>query len=199
MQVLHEHYVDTFEHIRDRERTRDKLFVFYVCLLGSVVVFLKYPSISSNFNCSSTSDFILIISKLPLNVFISIAWTGLALTTIRYLQNCLLIERQYTYLHGLEDYISKSFFSSKIFKREGKSYISNLPLFNNFVWMFYVVVVPLLSCAIVAIVFLEEWHSQSVPDHNVWLDGILAITIIASFFFSRLLVLFQSLINKIRK
>jgi len=71
-------------------------------------------------------------------------WLMLLGFSTRYFQIVLEIERQYGYLHAIEDQLNTHYPDSSAFTREGKSYLSKYPLFSNWVWLLYTLFFPFL-------------------------------------------------------
>ena len=42
--ILHDHYKESFSHIRDREKQRDRLFLFLIGVLGLLFLEVQYPA-----------------------------------------------------------------------------------------------------------------------------------------------------------
>jgi hypothetical protein len=62
----------------------------------------------------------------------------------RYYQTVIQIERQYDYIHHLEEIIGSRFTGTRAFTREGKSYLNEYPLFSNWIWLLYTLAFPLI-------------------------------------------------------
>ena len=98
--------------------------------------------------------------------FIStLLWLLLLGFTTKYYQVVLEIERQYEYLHSLEDKLNGYYPETKVFTREGKSYLSKYPLFSNWVWLLYTVFFP--SLIIFSVIIKENSGIETMQSIEV--------------------------------
>jgi len=160
--LLHEHYKETFIHIQDYLKLRDKLFGFVLVIITLMLFQLYSPAGSAN----AISE--LLAKKLELNTVIditflsSIFWFALLGLVVRYYQTVVHIERQYDYIHSLEDQLSPEF-KGDAFTREGASYLANYPLFSSWVWILYTIVFPtLLSAVVIVKITVEIMQAKSI-------------------------------------
>jgi cytochrome b subunit of formate dehydrogenase len=84
------------------------------------------------------------LASLPLAALLSISWTLSLVFTLRYCQYSIFVERQYKYLHKLEETISKAIGEEAIYSREGASYLEDYPPFTTWAWIFYVWMFPII-------------------------------------------------------
>lgn len=54
------------------------------------------------------------------------------------------IERQYDYIHHLEELLNSKYAGSRAFTREGKAYLNEYPMFSSWVWFLYTAAFPLI-------------------------------------------------------
>lgn len=162
LEILHDHYKDTFVHIKDYLKLRDKL-LFLILLVITLMLFQIYSPQESGEAVSQ-----LITGKLalqqPIDIsFIgSILWFSLLAFVVRYFQTVVHIERQYKYIHELEEHLSSNY-DSPAFTREGKSYLSGYPLFSTWTWILYTVIFPVLLLIVVFSKMYGEWcHAGDV-------------------------------------
>ena len=81
----------------------------------------------------------------------------------RYFQVVLEIERQYSYLHKLEEQLNSFYSNSGAFTREGKSYLSKYPLFSNWIWLLFTLIFPcLIVFSIIVRINYEIANMQSI-------------------------------------
>lgn len=188
LEVLHDHYKESFFYIRDREKQRDRLFLIVLGLLTLIAVEILYPA---DFGGALDGfEFLgaqVDISSLPLAAILSSSWMFTFALSLRYCQVCINVERQYEYLHGLEEKISKQFESAQLYSREGKSYLENYPLFSDWAWICYVFIFPLIVVLVVATLLTVEWTALSYPLPYKLFDSLTALAVIISFFLYRLL------------
>jgi len=192
LNILHDHYKETFSHIRERERQRNRLFVLIVALIGILFIEISYsdifPKIFENINLGS---FNLDLSKLPIFVFISITWTYLFILVLNYCQAIIIIEKHYEYLHTLEKKLSDIFNDKEIYSREGRVYLKNYSAFSNFVWIIYVHIFPVIFIISIAFLIIFEWGMKNSLYPYLIYDSIIAITIAFCFFLHRIWPLYR--------
>lgn len=78
------------------------------------------------------------------NLFSTLLWFLLFGLSSKYYQIVLQIERQYDYIHHLEEIINNKYVGTRAFTREGKSYLGEYPLFSNWIWILYSLAFPLI-------------------------------------------------------
>jgi len=73
LNILHDHYKESFLYIRDREKQRDRLFLFIIALIGILFLEIQYAEIFPNiFKSINLESFNLNLSTIPIFVFLSI-------------------------------------------------------------------------------------------------------------------------------
>src|SRR5437870_12474564 len=109
LQVLNDHYKDMFAQTREYIKTRDKLLIFILLAMALMLLQIYSPKefieavskfVAKKIESNSFSD---------LSFIGTIVWFLLLGLSLRYFQTILLIEKQYEYLHELEEYIRKNF------------------------------------------------------------------------------------------
>ena len=101
LELLYDHYKDTFQLIKENEVTRNKMFIYFIVLLSVLYLLAIEPdslhsSINSwiDTNIGTSIDF-------GISIIESLIWIVLLYFTIRYFQIIMYINRQYDYLHTL--------------------------------------------------------------------------------------------------
>jgi hypothetical protein len=128
-QVLYDHYKDTFSHIREYLKLRDWLFVFIL----AVLTLMAFQVLSPRESGEAISQFI--AKKLELNKSIdvssveSVIWFSLLSLILRYFQVTALVERQHTYIHSIEEQISKICNEGGVYERRKILSCTLSPLF----------------------------------------------------------------------
>ncbi len=202
LNILHDHYKESFLHIRDREKQRDRLFLFIIALIGILFLEIQYveifPNIFKNINLES---FNLDLSTVPIFVFLSITWTYLFILVLKYCQIAISIERQYEYLHILEKKISNIFNDKEIYSREGRAYIKNYPIFSEFAWIFYVLIFPIIVILSTALLLYFEWNMENTVYYHLIYDSLLVLGVALSFILYRIwsfvITIYQAMKKKI--
>ncbi len=138
------HYKDSYEIHLASVKQREMLF--YALLVILALFSLQVTSTELvNDNMSSLLNKQLDIS---IDKHSSLFETLLSLLLFgfssRYYQTVIQIERQYNYLHNLEDIINRNYAGTFAFTREGKSYLNEYPVFSKWIGLLYTLVFPLM-------------------------------------------------------
>ena len=148
------HYKDTFDIHLASIKQRDTMFYGLLIILSVFTLQLS----STEVVVSVVNDYVSKTVGVKLGNsadFVStLLWFLLLGFTTRYFQIVLEIERQYGYLHTLEEKLNSFYPESKVFTREGKSYLSKYPLFSNWVWFLYTMFFPslIIFCVVMRII-----------------------------------------------
>ena len=160
-QELHEHYKDTFSIIREEIERRNKLMRLIFIVILFCILYTFWPSefvesISHIFSQKLSTDF------SPLNNVIStILWFVLMVVMVRYMQTVVYIERQYKYIHLIEEEIHKCYdIDSFVFTREGKDYSKKYPMFSKLINISYKVILPIFLIITIFLIMIAEWISH---------------------------------------
>jgi hypothetical protein len=199
LEILHDHYRESFLYIYDREKQRDKLFLIIIALVGVVFLEVQYSVIfGSTIKTIKLIFFELDLSVMPIAIFLSVTWTYLFVIVLKYCQLSILIERQYDYLHKLEDRISNFFGDLIAYCREGRAYLDNYPLFSDLAWIFYVAIFPIIIILSIGLLIYREQNSVVVPYYHLLYDIFIACGIIIAFILYRISLIKKSLIFLIK-
>jgi len=199
LEVLHDHYKESFLYIREREKQRDRLFMFVIALIGALFLEIQYSDVFSNILGNIKLEFVeLDISIMPISIFISVTWTYLFVIVLKYCQSSILIERQYEYLHHLENKISQLFGDQNLYCREGRAYLNKYPLFSNLAWIFYILLFPTIVMLSVGLIIYLERYKIEAPLYHLIYDSILTIGVIISFILYRFYPLVKNILLKIK-
>jgi uncharacterized integral membrane protein len=129
LEVLNDHYKDSFSHLQEDKRLRDQLFILVIVFLMLMLFQIYAPKESGEAISEFISRKLELKNPIDISFLGSLIWFGLLGLLIRYFQIGVLLERQYKYIHALEDQLSK-IYSGKAFTREGKSYLILLCQFS---------------------------------------------------------------------
>src|SRR5579875_2097547 len=179
--LLHDHYKETFALIRERETQRDRLFLWLLVIFAVLAIEIQYPA---NFNgvlghlqvAGNTID----LQQLPLSRLLNVSWVFTAAFVLKYCQVAKAVERQYTYLHLLEDRISDSLGDADLYRREGRAYLEQYPHLLNWAWVYYTILFP--AALMVAVVYLLSIECMSLQGSvfSKMFDVVFGISILAS-------------------
>ena len=205
LEVLYDHYKETFSLSKEAQSRRNKSFLT-LCILEAFSFFIlirpekAFELILDGINAELDRSL-----QISNTIMQTLLWLLIAYVMIRYIQDMLYVERQYIYLDKLEKAISNKMVVD-IFTREGDHYLHNYPMVLNFIDLFYKMLMPIFFGVINIVRICKEWESVSVVTIAVIVDTVLciAILIITWFYFfeihSKITTFFKnhiSLVNKI--
>lgn len=142
LNLLYDHYKETVNNQKDNEKLRNKLFILLCFLILILMLMIVYPdSIYENLQEIMLNRFGININ-IELKIFeMFILFISLYIT-VRYYQINANIEKNYVYVHKLENIFETKY---KIpICREGKNYLDKYPMFLNFSYVFYKYIFPFL-------------------------------------------------------
>jgi len=178
LNILHDHYKDSFSYIREHEKLRDKLFYLIILLFGTLAFQIQYPI---NFQNTIQAINILKINFdlriVPLQAILSLTWTFIFVLLIKYYQTTIIIERQYPYLHKIENKISELLEEKEIYCREGYNYLSKYPIFSYWTWIFYTFLMPIVFFIVTILLVFNEYLNLKYPTYFKIYDLIIALLI----------------------
>jgi hypothetical protein len=185
LEILYDHYKDTYENIKSKEKLRSTYFIINGAIVFLLLLLMIHPyeSVSAISNIIEKQTGADISSLFP--TVVSALWVIFLYITLRYYQICIAIERQYDYLHKLEESLSNAL--GEIFSREGKSYNNNYPVLSGFTYILYTVIFPALYIFLIAIKLVSE--AANILNSNFVFDmiiGFLIILLIVFYFISRI-------------
>ncbi len=184
--MLHDHYKETFARIREAEGLRDRLFLVVIALYALLSLEIGYPAaVGGSLGTVTVAGAEVNLQALPLEALLTATWVLTLTISLRYCQKCILVDRQYDYLHKLEDALSEAVGGGDLYRREGKVYLTDYPFFLDVSWISYVILFPLI--VILATVGLL-WRELSFIPHplfHIIVDSALALALIGCFYLYR--------------
>ena len=167
MNCLCSHYQSTYENHKSTVKQRDMLFYGLLIIVALFTLqFSSVETLSSMLNqyCDKSIGF-----KLGASVeFVStLLWLLLLGICLKYFQLVIEIERQYNYIHSLENEINSIFENSIAFTREGKSYLDNYPMFLNWVYFLYTILFPILLIVLFSFRITVEVKNAQIINANM--------------------------------
>lgn len=154
------HYKDTFDIHLACTKQRDTLF--YALLVILALFSLQVTSadlINTTLSTYANKELDIAIDKNS-NLFGTLLWLLLFGLSTKYYQAVIQIERQYDYLHHLEEILSSRYPGTRAFTREGKSYISEYPLFSQWMSFLYTITFPLIILVCIGLRMRSELNSH---------------------------------------
>ncbi len=190
LSLLHDHYKETFNHIQNHLKFRDRLFG-YVLVIVTFMLFQMYsPSGSAGAITELLTKKLELKTSIDISFLSSIIWFALLSLVVRYYQTVVHIERQYDYIHKIEDLLSSEY-DRNAFTREGESYLKNYPLFSSWTWILYSIAFPALLSVIIVVKIVGEIRQTEGITTLLSINVIIALFVLLSSLFYVLLLHFK--------
>lgn len=187
LEILHDHYKETFALQREQERSRDRLFLWVILLFALLSVEIGYPAeFTGSVHTLSVLGTDIELNKLPLAALLSVSWVLTLAMILRYCQTSIAVDRKYPYIHMLEDEISPLVGGGDLYRREGEFYLHEYPLMLNAAFYAYVLIFPITAIVGTGALWYWEANRLSAPWPHKVFDGALAVTISGCLFLYRI-------------
>ncbi len=186
LEILHDHYKETFERIREVEQTRDRLFLWVIGLFALLCLEIGFPaSVSKSLGKLSIAGGEIDLQALPFGPLLNVTWALALVITLQYCRKAVWVNRQYPYLHYLERRLSPELGGGDLYQREGKVYLSDYPPMLELAWFAYSFLFPLI--VMVAALGLAIWEYNRLQYHplHILFDICMAATLIVFLFLYR--------------
>ena len=165
--ALCSHYSDTFVNIKESIKLRDKLTALILLVLAFLALYTFWPTDAITAFSGMSEQKLGFAISVDVGFLGSIVWFALLIAVVRYAQVVVYIERQYKYIHKIEEELHKHFDNSVAFTREGKSYLKDYPKFSDWIWILYTIIFPLVLGVVVLVKIITEWavsvHAIAAP------------------------------------
>lgn len=162
LDILHDHYKESFSHIREREKYRDRLFLVLIGLFALLIFEVGYPiQFGGSLDSVSVAVGQFDLRAIPLPPLLSATWVFTFAVVLRYCQVSINVERSYDYLHSLETTISPLLGGNGIYRREGSHYQDDYPPLLQVAWIAYAFVFPLILLIATVALLSGEWINLS--------------------------------------
>lgn len=145
------HYKDTYEIHLASIKQRDTLFYALLVILALFSLQVTSTDMVNSALSSYVNKQLDISIDKNSNLFGTLLWFLLFGFSSKYYQTVIQIERQYDYIHHLEEIVSSKYPRTRAFTREGKSYLNEYPLFSNWIWFLYTLAFPLIILLCISI------------------------------------------------
>lgn len=180
--LLHEHYKDTFTYIAGREQRRDRLFVILVLMFALLALQVEYPAtVGDALGTVSVAGVEIHVKDLPLAAILDMTWLLTLLVGLKYCQTALAVERQYPYLHRLEEAIALRLEDAELFCREGKAYLRAYPSVLNWAWFCYVILFPVAALVGAGLLTVVMWSDLEYGTWHKLFATTMAAALVTSF------------------
>lgn len=179
LQILSEHYTHTFDFLQSYLKNRDRLFLGVLSILIVMLFQIYTPNEASGFITQLISGKLAL--KAPINFLYiqSVIWFILLAIVIKYFQSVVFIERQYSYIHSLENILSSQY-GDGAFTREGDSYLNDYPVFLNWASFLYTILFPAILVAVVISKLISEYKQYGCSEVLIWFNFLIFLFIIIS-------------------
>ncbi len=186
LKILYDHYKETYSLITVQNKLRDKLFVYL--LVALTFMFLQIDTVGkvTDIGTKLTEKFLGVSLSLSPEFITGMLWFIILSLVIKYAQTLVYIEKQYDYIHTLEASIDREVGNSKVFSREGHSYLNNYPKFSTWVWLIYTVFFPIMLLLILGYKIFTEFISGFSTTFVI--DSVLCLMIFISMFLYLILI-----------
>lgn len=186
LEILHDHYKETFARLREAEASRDRLFLWVIGLFAILTIEIGYPAaIGRSLGKLTIAGGELDLHALPLPALLNVTWVLALVISLRYCQTSVLVHRQYPYLHLLEEAISPQLGGNDLYQREGKVYLSEYPLLLDVAWFAYSILFPLILMFATLTLAIWEFRRLLYPLPHILFDFFIAWALIIFFFLYR--------------
>lgn len=156
LELLYDHYKETFNLNKEAQTRRNKNFIILCILEAFSFLLLVRPEKASELILEGINKKLDMTLQLSNTIIQTLLWLLIAYVMIRYIQDMLYIERQYTYLDNLEKEINE-LGKVNIFTREGEFYQKDYPMVLNFIDLFYKMLMPIFFAIINTVRIYREW------------------------------------------
>lgn len=141
-ELYYDHYKETCELQRNNEQKRNKYFIYFTITILILLLTSKYEN-----NLYSYLKEILqfkygINITIEANIIELFIWLITVYINLMYYQINATIEKNYKYIHNLEQNLS--FNMKKKILRESENYLKIYPLFQNISYYFYKYIYPII-------------------------------------------------------
>ena len=187
LEILHDHYKETFARLKEAEARRDRLFLWVIGLVALLILEIGSPAaVGGTLGKLSIAGGEFNLQALPLPALLNATWVLTLTVGLRYCQLAVFVTRQYPYLHQLEEAISPALGGGDLYQREGKVYLREYPVLLYVAWFAYGILFPLIIICAVTGLIIWELLWLVYPLHHRLFDAFIAIMLILFFFLYRI-------------
>ena len=125
------------------------------------------------------------LRAVPLPGLLSASWILTLAITLRYCQATVSVERQYDYLHELEEKVSRELGDEALYRREGRAYLDDYPLFQDWAYVCYCFLFPVAAAVATLALFWAEAARLPYPPLNKIFDAVIAAAVVVPLYLYR--------------
>lgn len=159
-ELLYDHYKETFSIIKETIIQRNRFFVMVFLVITLQFLFASSPDSVSHLIIGIIKKKYEIDISNQISTIQSLLWLLLLYLTMRYYQSTIYIEKQYLYIHSIEEKISN--LKHIKFNREGGNYLLNYPKMNDFIDFLYKWTFPTIYCLMIFYKIKNEIFSLKI-------------------------------------
>jgi len=178
LQLLNDHYKDTYSYIRGFERERNRLLLIVLLVVTLMLTQLFSPDEANEVISSILGQQLGVGAAVEISFLSTAIWFVLLIFVVRYFQTVVHVERQYKYMHKLEAQLSPHF-DGGVFTRHGKSYLTNSPKFLWWVGKLYQFVIPIALLFAIGAKIVIEWLDFVWPPHALLVADTVIFVLVA--------------------
>jgi hypothetical protein len=180
LDILNDHYKDTFTRLREHEQARDRLFLWVIGVFALLILEIGYPAAvgGSLPKIALPGAAEINLQALPLPALLHATWVLALVIELQYCQATVRVNRQYPYVHDLEKTISPSLGGGDLYRREGLVYLRDYPLLLNVAWIAYGFIFPAITAVAAASLAIWEWVQLPYAMIHRIIDVLLAAALI---------------------
>ncbi|MFH0736160.1 MAG: hypothetical protein V1773_17130 [bacterium] len=179
IELLKDHYNDTFSEIKDKINNRNKMFLLLL-VFCALILFKIYSLDNFNIIIPEIVSKKLGITKGVNSFFInSILWFAILAASTKYFQYVINIERLYNYIHKQEVLLAKEF-DNKSFNREGASYLNKYPVFSDWISFTYKIIFPVCFILLILSNLWNDFNSATKDNFLFVINSIFCFYILIS-------------------
>ncbi|RJP54222.1 MAG: hypothetical protein C4583_03245 [Anaerolineaceae bacterium] len=185
LEVLSNHYSETFMLLKEAVAKRDRLFLYMLTVIFIILLYMNTPTVVSSWiNSFLGSQVGLDANNNPINVidvsFIgAVFWFGLLSISHTYFQTVLHVERQWNYVYKLEGQLS-AYFDDKAFIREGKHYRDQKRKFSSWTKFIFWNLSPTLLFVFVVFWLVFLFKESGAPIGYLAIDSLTSVSLLIS-------------------
>lgn len=179
LEILHDHYKDSFGHLQRHLRQRDRVFIIVLVTMVLILFQVCLPREASDLFSTFLSKQLGLSTPFNLAFLATVIWFVLFVLVVRYFQTVVFIEKQYHYIHALEERL-ESICGAGTFTREGKSYLSGTTLFSKWASGLYTIMFPALLVLLITTEIIREIAISECWDVFLILNCLLYLSTVVS-------------------
>lgn len=178
IEILYDHYKDTFENQKVSLQKRNYYTLICICLIAALSFQISNPGESNLISNQLIKDNIGDI-KIDFSYINNVLTFALLWIVIMYYQINFLIEKIYKYIHEIEGKLTNELTPFEI-SREGKTYLNHYPWLSEIVHRIYSIVFPVILISVAITKWISDKNQLTEPFENghFWINTIFLFMIV---------------------